>query len=82
MHKTRKIFNIPGPFYIKDGELADICIMDLSKEFILDNRKFYSKGKSTLFNGMKLSGETVATFVEGRKVYDREKGIIDERLRI
>ena len=72
----RKIFNIPGPQYIEDNCEADFVIMDLNRVYKVDTNKFLSMGKSTLFDGMEVQGETVATYVGGRKIYDREKGII------
>ena len=73
----RKIFNIPGPKYIDDDCEADFVIMDLSCVYKVDTGKFLSMGKSTLFEGMEIQGETVATYVSGQKVYDREQGIIN-----
>ena len=73
----RKIFNIPGPKYIDDNCEADFVIMDLSCVYKVDTGKFLSMGKSTLFEGMEIQGETVATYVSGQKVYDREQGIIN-----
>ena len=73
----RKIFNLPGSKYINDGCEADFVIMDLEKVYRIDSRNFLSKGKSTPFDGMEVRGETVATYIDGRKVYDREKGIIN-----
>ena len=72
----RKIFDIPGPQYIEDNCEADFVIMDLNCIYKVDTNKFLSMGKSTLFDGMEVQGETVATYVGGRKIYDREKGII------
>jgi dihydroorotase len=48
----------------------------MDAEWTVDPDRFLSKGKNTPFAGMKLKGEVVNTFVGGRMVYDREKGII------
>ncbi len=72
----RKIFNIPGPKYIEDNCEADFVIMDLNRAYKVDPEKFFSMGKSTLFDGMEVQGEIVSTYVSGVKIYDREKGII------
>ncbi len=53
------------------GETADITILDLNKEYTIDSRKFYSKGKNTPFNGRKVKGKTVYTIVDGRLVYEK-----------
>ena len=44
----------------------------------MDPGAFLSKGKNTPLKGQKLKGETVFTFVGGKMVYDRKKGIIRE----
>ena len=75
--KPRRVFGLPGPQYIEDGCVADLSVVDLGKQWIVDPDKFYSMGKSTLFKGMKLQGEIVKTFVSGREAYDRERGIIN-----
>ncbi len=67
----RKIFGIKGG-YIEDNCDADFVIMDLNKLYKVDTDKFYSMGKSTLFEGMEVQGETVATYVGGEKVYARD----------
>ncbi len=71
----RRTFGIAGPQYIEDGVEADITILDLDKVWTVDSTKFYSQGHSTLYDGMEVQGEVVKTFVGGREVYDREKGI-------
>ena len=67
----RKIFGIKGG-YIEDNCEADFVIMDLKKIYKVDTDKFFSKGKSTLFEGMTVQGETVATYVGGVKIYERD----------
>ena len=71
----RKIFALPGPQYIEDGCSADFVIIDLGRKWRVDPEKFLSMGKSTPFTGMELYGETIATYVSGRKVYDVQEGI-------
>lgn len=71
----RKAFGLPGPMYIEDGAEADLTVLDLEKKWTVDSRRFYSQGHSTLFDGMEVQGEIVKTFVGGREVYDRAKGI-------
>ncbi len=71
----RRVFGLPGPLEIADGCDADLTVLDLGKRFRVDSSGFYSMGRSTLFDGMELQGQVVSTYVGGRKVYDREKGI-------
>ena len=72
----RRIFALAGPQYIEDECSADFVIMDLGRKWRVDPEKFLSMGKSTPFSGMELYGETVATYVDGQKVYDRAEGIV------
>ena len=70
-----RIAGLPGGS-LADGAAADVTLVDLDAEWTVDPARFLSKGKNTPFTGMKLKGEVVSTFVGGRMVYDREKGII------
>ena len=70
----RRIFGIPGG-HIGEGEPADIAVLDLGREYDIDSSTFFSKGKSTLFDGQRVAGEVVMNFVEGRKVFDRARDL-------
>ena len=50
------------------GKAADLTILDLHKEWVVDSGTFYSKGKSTPFDDMILKGKAVATIVDGEIV--------------
>ena len=62
---------------LAEGSPADVTLVDMETEWTVDPDRFLSKGKNTPFTGMKLKGEVVNTFVGGRMVFDREKGIIN-----
>lgn len=47
------------------GADADIAIFDLEKEWVVDEKKFFSKGKNSPFIGKKLAGKAVHTIVGG-----------------
>ena len=76
--KPRELFPICGPKYITEGEEADLAILDCEKVYQVDPAKFYSMGRSTLFSGMEVQGEVVKTFYEGKEIYDREKGFLED----
>jgi len=76
--KPRELFPIRGPKYIAEGEEADLAILDCEKVYQVDPTKFYSMGRSTLFSGMEVQGEVVKTFYEGKEIYDREKGFLED----
>jgi len=60
-------------FYPQKGSLevgtdADIVIVDLDKEYVLDQEKLHSRTKLTPFHGRKLKGLPVETIVRGKTV--------------
>ncbi|HHW47430.1 MAG TPA: dihydroorotase [Clostridiaceae bacterium] len=57
------------------GRTADITIVDLDDEYVVDVNKFKSKSKNSPFHGFKLSGSIVYTIVNG-KVIVREKVLL------
>ena len=50
---------------IAEGEAADLMLADLNAEYVIDSKKFVSKGKNTPFGGMKVSGKVLCTIVDG-----------------
>ncbi|HAT02909.1 MAG TPA: dihydroorotase [Oribacterium sp.] len=67
----REAFSLPGPRYVEEGAAADLTVLDLTKRWTVDSSRFFSMGRSTLFQGMELVGEPVMTFVDGKPVYKR-----------
>jgi dihydroorotase len=53
------------------GERADITIIDLESEEVIDPQTFVSKGKNTPFTGWKCKGWPVMTFVGGKLVWQK-----------
>ncbi|MFZ5968536.1 MAG: dihydroorotase [Bacillota bacterium] len=63
---------------IDKGELgvgadADIVILDIAKEEIIDREAFVSKGKNTPFHGWRAKGKPVCTLVQGKVVMEGGK---------
>jgi dihydroorotase len=60
----RKIFNLEqiGLF---EGSRADLALVDLEREWIVDPEKFQSKGRSCPFAGMRVSGKVLMTMYRG-----------------
>lgn len=50
---------------LKEGYPADLVLVDLNQEKVVDRTKFISKGKNTPFEGMKLRGWPLKTMVRG-----------------
>jgi len=54
---------------LKVGADADISIVDLEKEWVVDARLLKSKSKNTPFDGWKMKGKAVKTIVGGKVVF-------------
>ena len=51
------------------GAPADLVVFDPDKPFVLDRSTLKSKSKNTPFDGQRLQGKVVLTFVNGEKVF-------------
>ena len=60
---------------IEIGNSADLTIIDLDEEYVVDISKFSSKSKNSPFNGFKLQGTVYYTIVNGNVVV-REKVLL------
>lgn len=63
-----KRFNIPC--IIKNNEIANLAVFDTNTEYTVNPDEFLSKGKSTPFEGMKLSGSCLMTIANGKIAYE------------
>jgi dihydroorotase len=66
-----RIFNLPKGM-LSVGADADVTIVDLTREWVVDARTFASKSRNTPFDGWKLRGEVLATIVGGKVVWELE----------
>ncbi len=55
---------------IAEGADADLTIFDLTREWEVDAGAFASKSRNTPFHGWRLKGQTVATLVAGKVVWE------------
>ena len=58
---------------LKEGSAADLVIVDIDQEYVIDSDKFLSKGKNTPFNGKKVRGKVIYTLCNGKVVFKEEK---------
>lgn len=65
----RRLLGIGGGIVL--GEMLDATLVDLNKEFCVEPATFFSMGKSTPFEGMRLRGEVLMTIANGRLVYEK-----------
>ena len=60
----RRILNLKVP-EIKEGEEANLTVLDTNKEWKVDKTKFRSKSRNTQFDGWELAGKTTAVYHHG-----------------
>lgn len=65
-----KIFKIPHKGFIMEGMDADLVVVDLKKESIINPHNFHSKAKYSPFEGLRVQGMPVMTMVRGQKVIE------------
>jgi len=68
--KPAQIFNLRGRGSLDDGNQADIVVVDINREYKIDSSKFHSKAKYSPFDGWKVKGKPIKTFVNGRLIMD------------
>ena len=54
---------------IEVGMPADLTVFDLDEEYVIDPDTFASKGRFTPFDGRKVFGRCIATYVDGKTVF-------------
>ncbi|WP_017753658.1 dihydroorotase [Calidifontibacillus oryziterrae] len=69
--KPCEAFNLPYG-KIEVGSIADLTVIDLEAEEMIDSSKFLSKGKNTPFDGWKCKGWNVLTIASGKIVWEKE----------
>lgn len=57
---------------VSEGKIADLVIFDPKREYKIDKRTFFSKGKNTPFDGYPVKGDVKYTFVDGKIVYENK----------
>lgn len=66
----RRLFGLEAGLAI--GADADLVVMDLDTEYVINPEEFLSMGHATPFEGWRVKGRTLLTFVDGRIVYKAE----------
>jgi dihydroorotase len=68
-----KIFGISNKGFIKKGFDADLVVIDLNAEKIVDDKLLFSKAKGSPYNKMKLKGLPMITIINGNIVFSDGK---------
>lgn len=58
------------------GADADLVIVDLEREWTVDQARMLTRAKYSPFHGKRLRGKPVKTIVRGRLVYDESQGVV------
>lgn len=61
---------------LETGKDADLVIIDPNEQTIVKGENFFSKGKTTPFEGQSFQGKIRQTYVRGNLVYDSERGMV------
>ncbi|WP_100011025.1 dihydroorotase [Lentibacillus sediminis] len=72
--KPAKIFHLPYG-ELKEGASADITVLDLQTETVIDREGLLSKGKNTPFHNWNVTGIPVLTIAKGNTVYRRDEHV-------
>jgi dihydroorotase len=65
-----RIFHFRGRGSLEEGNWADVVVVDMKKEWLVDSSEFFSKSRFSPFDGLRLKGKAVKTFVNGQLVMD------------
>jgi dihydroorotase (multifunctional complex type) len=65
-----RIFRLDGKGVIAVGFDADLTVVDVDQEFIIDSTAFHSKAKYSPFDGMKVVGRPIQVFLGGNLVME------------
>ncbi|MBQ9913786.1 MAG: dihydroorotase [Clostridia bacterium] len=63
----RRRFGIGGG--TDEGGSADFTVVDLDAEYTVDSNDFYSMGRATPFEGYRVKGKIIHTYIKGEKVF-------------
>ncbi len=66
---------------IKEGNRADLTLIDPDHEYVVDPSTFRSKSRNTPFAGMKVKGNAFLTMVGGKVVYQRDGQDLQDTIR-
>lgn len=72
-HKPAQILRLEKKGYLAEGFDADFTLIDSRSRSIIDSSNFYSKAHYSPFDGQKVIGKPVQTFIGGKLVMDNNQ---------
>jgi dihydroorotase-like cyclic amidohydrolase len=71
--KPAEIYGLSGKGVLKEGNDADLIVVDLKSKYKIDSSKFHSKAKYSPFNDWTVQGKPVKTFVNGQLIMTEDE---------
>lgn len=68
--RPAETFRLSGKGFLKDGNDADLTVVNLKSKFRINASKFHSKAKFSPFDQWTVEGKPVKTFVNGELIMD------------
>jgi len=68
--RPAEIFHLRDKGSLTEGCWADLVVVDMKRKYRIDSSKFYSKAKYSPFDGWRVKGKPMKTFVNGQLVMD------------
>jgi len=68
--KPAEIFKLKGRGCLKEGNNADLTVVDLNRKYKIEASNFHSKAKYSPFDQWTVEGRPVKTFVNGQLIMD------------
>jgi len=68
--KPAEMFRLKSKGFLKEGNDADLTIVDLYRKYKIDASEFHSKAKYSPFDGRAVEGKSVKAFVNGQLIMD------------
>lgn len=69
-YNPSKIMKLKNNGLVNEGYYANLVLVDVNHECIIDTSKFISKGKNNPFNGYNVKGKVLMTIRNGEILYD------------
>ena len=68
-----EIFKLKNKGRVKEGNDADLTVVDINRKYKIDPSKFHSKAKFSPFEGRTVQGKSVKTIVAGQLIMDDDE---------
>lgn len=77
-HNPAKLFGIEERGFVREGYNADLVLVDLNAETVVDNATLYYKCRWSPLEGTRFHAKVEKTFVNGVLTYDCQRGIVND----